>query len=135
MRKSNPTRYSSAVGELWVHASFKIKYCYKVFDIYEIKNAAKALFIRACVKYEIVWKSLGFDSNHVHSMLDIGNYNRPQVAKLLKGFITKKLFKLFPWLKQKYFKVSGLWSPAYYMESIQRYIRRNRGIQLKMWFR
>ena len=25
--KTNPTRYSSAVGEIWVMAPFKIKYC------------------------------------------------------------------------------------------------------------
>jgi len=118
MRKSNPTRYSSAVGELWTHTTFKVKYCYKIFDIYEIRNAAKALFIRACKKYEIRWKNIGFDNNHVHSILEIGNYSRPQVAKLLKGFIAKKLFRLFPWLKQRYFWGSGLWSPAYYMDSV-----------------
>ena len=95
MRKTNPTRYSSAVGELWVHASFKIKYCHKIFDIYEVRNAAKALFIKACKRYQIVWKKIGFDDNHVHSILDIANYSRPQVAKMLKGFIAKKLFKLF----------------------------------------
>jgi hypothetical protein len=36
MKKLNPTRYSSAVGEVWVMATFKTKYCHKVFDIPEV---------------------------------------------------------------------------------------------------
>ena len=32
MRKENPVRYSSAVGEAWLHAMFKINYCHKIFD-------------------------------------------------------------------------------------------------------
>jgi len=27
MRKENPVRYSSAVGESWQHCEFKVKYC------------------------------------------------------------------------------------------------------------
>ena len=30
--KFNPVRFSSAVGEIWVMATFKVKYCHKVFD-------------------------------------------------------------------------------------------------------
>ena len=103
-----------------MHISFKVKYCHNIFDIQEIRNATKALFIKACKLYKIVWKNIGFDSNHMHSILDIANYSRPEVAKMLKGYIAKKLFKLFPWLKDKYFWGSGLWSPAYYMDSVGR---------------
>ena len=133
MRKHNPTRYSSAVGECWVHAAFKIKYAHNIFDIYEIRNAAKALFIKACKTYNIVWKSIGFDNNHVHAILDIQNYSRPEAAKLLKGYTAKKLFKLFPGIKTRYFWGSGLWSPAYYMDSVgkdiefmQRYVMKQK---------
>ena len=32
MRKENPVRYSSAVGEAWMHCEFKIKYRHPIFD-------------------------------------------------------------------------------------------------------
>ncbi len=32
MRKENPARFSSAVGEAWMHCEFKVKYCHKLFD-------------------------------------------------------------------------------------------------------
>lgn len=118
MRKENPTRYSSAVGEAWMHFSFKVKYCHNIFDDFGVRNATKALLLKACRKYSIPHKEIGFDSNHVHGIIDINNYNRPKAAKLLRGYITKKLFKLFPWLKKKYFWGSGLWNPAYFMDSV-----------------
>ena len=38
MRKENPTRYSSAVGEAWQHAMFKVKYCHPIFDDKEVRE-------------------------------------------------------------------------------------------------
>ena len=120
MRKVNPTRYTSAVGEAWMHFSFKVKYCHNIFDIFGVRNAAKALLIRACKKYGIPLAKIGFDSNHVHGRIDINNYSRPQAAKLLRGYTARKLFVLFPEIKRKYFWGSGLWNPAYFMESVGR---------------
>jgi putative transposase len=118
MRKENPVRYSSAVGEAWMHFSFKTKYAHNIFDIFAVRNATNALLIKACKKYKIPYDKIGFDSNHVHGMIDINNYSRPEAAKLLRGYIARKLFKLFPWLKRRYFWGSGLWNPAYFMDSI-----------------
>ncbi len=118
MRKENPTRYSSAVGEAWMHFSFKVKYCKKIFDICEIRNATKVLLLNACKKYGIQHKEIGFDDNHVHGIIDIANYSRPQAAKLLRGYIARKLFILFPWLKKQYFWGSGLWNTAYFMDAV-----------------
>jgi putative transposase len=118
--KFNPTRYSSAVGEAWMHTSFKVKYCHRIFDILEVRTVTKALIIKACNSYGIAIKNIGLDSDHVHMIINIGNYSRPQVAKMIKGYVAKKLFLVFPWLKNKYFWGSGLWSPAYYMYSVGR---------------
>jgi|SRR3989344_6211797 len=117
MRKENPTRYSSAVGEAWQHASFKVKYCHKVFDIKEVREECDKLFDEASKRYNIPIEGKGFDSNHVHMKADIGMYSRAEVAKKLKGYTAKKLFQKFPWLKKKYFWDSGLWNPSYYMGS------------------
>lgn len=140
MRKENPTRYSSAVGELWIHATFKVKYCHKIFDIKEVRQEAETLLIELLVRYKIPYKEIGFDDDHVHCIIDISNYSRPEVAKLIKGNIAKKLFQKFPWLKERYFWGSGLWSPAYYMDSVGRDIEFMRGyvkknILLILWCR
>lgn len=116
--KLNPTRYSSCVGESWHHAMFKVKYCHRIFESEEIREAAKSLFLEAFDKYQIQYKEMGFDTNHVHMAIDIALRSRPEVAKLLRGYVGRKLLMQFPELKRKYFWGSGFWNPSYYMESI-----------------
>ena len=131
--KLNPVRYSSAVGESWHHFSFKVKYCHHIFDNEAVRNECSIFFIEAFERNNIRYQELGFDNNHVHGIIDIANYSRPQIAKLIKGYVAKRFFKMFPYIKRKYFYGSGLWSPAYYMESVGRdiefmksYVRKQR---------
>jgi REP element-mobilizing transposase RayT len=122
MRKENPARFSSAVGEAWMHCEFKIKYCHAIFDDEIYRESLRTLLIEAAYNAEIPLGEIGFDNNHVHFMADICNYSRPQVAKILKGYTGKKFFEFFPELKrQKHegglFWKSGLWNPSYYIGS------------------
>jgi len=114
--KTNPVRYSSQVGEIWVHFMFKVKYCHPIFDNFSYRNACHGLFIQALRKYEIRCKDdqIGFDNNHVHTLLDLGIKSKPEIAKKIKGYIARKFFRLFPELKRQKFWGSGLWSPASY---------------------
>ncbi len=112
MRKENPVRYSSAVGEVWIMMTFKAKYCHPIFDFEEIRLYASKLFEEAFEKYGIRWKKKSFDSNHVHTLLDLGIMSKPEVAKKVKGYTARKLFQRFRWLKKRYFWGSGLWNPA-----------------------
>ena len=115
--KNEIPRHSSCVGEAWMHGMFKIKYCHKIFDDKQIRNYCEKLFQQACGKYDIEIIELGFDNNHVHMLVDIGLYSRPQVAKMLKGYTAKKLLQKFPKIKKQYFWNSGLWNTSYYLES------------------
>ena len=117
MRKENPARFSSAVGEAWMHCEFKVKYCHKIFDDEIYREAMRTLLLEAAYEHEIVLGELGFDDNHVHFMADIGLYDRPTVAKLLRGYTSKKFFGYFPEAKEKYFWDSGFWNPSYYIGS------------------
>ena len=117
MRKENPTRYSSAVGESWQHASFKIKYCHNIFDNKEVREEMDKLLDEASSKYETPIEGKGFDSNHVHMKLDLGIYSKVQVTKYLRGYTAKKIFQKFPWLKKEKFWKSGLWNRSYYIGS------------------
>lgn len=122
MKKENPVRYSSAVGEAWLHCEFKIKYCHVIFDDELYREAIRTLLLEAAYEYEIVLGEIGFDSDHVHFMADLGLYSRPEVAKLLRGPTAKKFFEYFPELKRPkweggLFWNSGLWNPSYYIGS------------------
>ena len=122
MRKTNPTRFSSAVGDAWMHCEFKIRYCHCIFDDQIYREAMETLLLEAAYEYDIPIGEIGFDNNHVHFMGDIGNYSRPEVAKMLRGYTAKKFFEFFPELKRPkweggLFWNSGLWNPSYYIGS------------------
>ena len=117
--KFKPTRYSSTVGEIWVMATFKTKYCHKVFDIKAVRQLCDALLYEAFALYKIRIRKLAFDSDHVHITLDLGLYSKIELAKKVRGYVGKKMFELMPWLKQQKFWGSGLWNPAYDVRSIQ----------------
>ena len=106
-----------------MHTTFKVKYCHKIFDITEIRIEAEKLLKEALEFYKINYKKIGFDDNHVHCIIDINNYSRPEVAKKLKGYTARKLLQKFPWMKKPkqlggLFWNSGLWNPSYYMDSV-----------------
>lgn len=121
--KTNPFRYSSAVGEVWVMATFKIKYCHKIFDIRAVRELVDALLNEAFQWYGVRCQKVAFDSDHVHMIVDLGNYSKPELAKRLRGFVAKYLFDLMPWLKGNkweggFFWASGLWNPAYDIRNV-----------------
>jgi len=118
LMKTNPTRYSSAVGEIWVMATFKVKYCHKIFDLLVVRQLCDALLHEAFALYNIRCWKLAFDSDHVHMILDLGLHSKIELAKELKGYVGKQLFRLLPWLKKQKFWGSGLWNPAYDIRSI-----------------
>ena len=116
--KTNPTRYSSAVGEIWVMATFKVKYSHKIFDMVAVRQLTDALLNQAFQLYKVRCRKLAFDSDHVHMILDLGLYSKVELAKKIKGYVGKVLFELLPWLKKSKFWGSGLWNPAYDIRSI-----------------
>ena len=104
--KTNPVRYSSAVGEIIVMATFKIKYCHKLFDNQGIRELTDALFHEAFDRYKISCQKISFDS------------------KKLRGYVGYHLFKYMPWLKKNkweggYFWNSGFWNPAYDIRNVR----------------
>ena len=116
--KINPVRYSSAVGEVLVMSTFKVKYSHKIFDIRAVRELTELLFEEAFIKYNIRRDKLAFDSDHAHMIHDIGLYSKPEIAKKLKGYVGYHLLRMMPWLKQNYFWGSGLWNPAYDIRSV-----------------
>ena len=116
--KTNPTRYSSAVGEVWVMATFKVKYCHKIFDMAAVRLLCDALLHEAFTLYNIRCQKLAFDSDHVHMIIDLGLYSKIEIAKKLRGYVGRHLLRLLPWLKKWRFWDSGLWNPAYDIRNV-----------------
>ena len=118
MRAKDMYRRSSANGRAFFHFMFKAKYCHNIFDDEQVKNRCEKIFREVSEKYDFEIAELGFDRNHVHSLIEIGVYSRPQIAKFLKGTSAKKLLHEFPYLKQKYFWGSGMWNPSYWGDAV-----------------
>src|SRR3972149_588259 len=82
--KTNPTRYSSAVGEVWIMMTLKLRYCHNMFDNRAIREYTDAMLAEAMAFYQIRWKKKSFDNNHVHIIVEMGIKKKAQFAKLLR---------------------------------------------------
>ena len=111
-------KYAHGLSSIYAHLSFKAKYCHKVFDIKEFREACEECFQKIASEKKIDLQSLGFDSDHIHMICDMGKYSEPELRKIFKGISGCKLLKQFPEIKQKFFWGSGLWNPAYDIRSI-----------------
>ena len=111
-------KYAHGLSSIYAHLSFKAKYCHKVFDIKEFKEACEECFQKIASEKKIDLQSLGFDSDHIHMICDMGKYSEPELRKIFKGISGCKLLKQFPEIKKKYFWGSGLWGRQYYCYSI-----------------
>lgn len=111
--------YSSSIGRLELHVSFKIKYCHRIFDSIKIRNRCRDIFEEVAFRYKISLKELGFDRDHIHMVVMLNpSMSVSAMAKLFKGTSGYKLLKEFPYLKKKFFWGSGLWSPVIYFDSV-----------------
>ena len=113
-------RASSCVGNSWCHATFKTKYCHKVFEIKEVRTYIFDLLNQISAGYNMPIEDVGFGDNRVHFDVDIKVRSKPEVAKTFKGVIGKMVLKKFPEIKKKFFWGSGFWSPAYFLDNIGR---------------
>jgi len=111
-------RASSCVGNSWCHAMFKIKYCHKIFANKEVRIFVAELFFLISTTRDIPIRTIGFDDDHVHLEVNIKLKSKPEVAKIFKGIIGKKVLENFPEIKRKFFWGSGFWNPAYLMDNI-----------------
>ena len=113
-------RASSCVGNSWCHATFKVKYCHKVFEIEEVRIFVYDLLRQISANYNLPIEDVGFGDNHVHFDVDIRVRSKPEAAKIFRGIIGKMILKKFPEMKKKYFYGSGFWNPAYFLDNIGR---------------
>ena len=126
-------KYAHGLSRIYAHMSFKAKYCHKVFEIKEFREACAHCFQGIAEEHNIGMLSLGFDENHIHFISDLGKYSEPELRKIFKGISGYRLLRQFPEIKKKYFWGSGLWGRQYYCYSIgsdmnvlQKYIKKQK---------
>ena len=112
--------YAHAQYRIWIHVSLKVKYCHEVFDIREFREACQEMMICIFESHNIEYDRIGFDSNHFHTIIDLGLWRISELIKVMKGISEYKLLKQFPEIKKKYFYGSGLWSGTKYVYSVGR---------------
>ncbi len=126
-------KYAHGLSRIWMHVSFKVKYCHPIFDLKEVREACQEIMLEVARENNIEIKYIGFDNNHLHFIPDLSKYSEPELRKLFKGTTGKKLLEMFPLVKQKYFWGSGLWGRQYYcyaigsdMKVLQSYIQKQK---------
>lgn len=117
--------FSSSLGKSRHHLSFIPKYRHEIFGYERIKIVCEHSFHETARKYGFIIRELGFDTDHLHMVVDTPpSYSLSRVVKLFKGRSSRKLFKTFPWLKKndpkdrKRFWGGHFWSPSYFFDSI-----------------
>jgi len=116
--KRDTVKYAHGLKRIWVHMSFKAKYCHKIFKHEEVREECREIFEQVAEKCKIDLNLVGFDANHAHLIADLAHHIEPYLKKMFKGTSARKLLKKFPWLKKKYFWGSGIWGRQYYCYSI-----------------
>src|SRR3989338_2141267 len=111
-------KYAHGLSRIWVHMSFKVRYCHEIFAFPEVREECKNIILGAAQELGVDIKSIGFDNNHLHIIPDLEKYSEPELRKTFKGRSGYFLLKKFPWMKHKYFWGSGLWGSQYYCYSI-----------------
>jgi len=112
-------KYSSSLGTLTAHVSFKTKYCHRIFKYPRIKARCEEIFREVSAEYGFLIVELGFDNDHVHLIIDAGvRYSMSEIAHALKGASARKILAEFPTLKRVYFWGSGMWNPTIYFDSV-----------------
>jgi len=113
-------RASSCVGDSWCHATFKVKYCHKVFADEEVRLFMYDLLHQIAAGHNMPIEDVGFGDDHVHFDVDIRIRSKPEAAKIFRGISGRLVLKQFPAMKKKYFWGSGFWNPAYFLDNIGR---------------
>jgi putative transposase len=72
------------------------------------------IFEEICQQYGWTIKALEVMPDHVHLFITTPPFDAPsKMAKLLKGISARKIFQLFPDLREELWE-GHLWSPSYY---------------------
>ncbi len=113
------------------HMVLATKYRREIFNEGLFKYIKRKL-LEVCERYpQIFIKEVNHDKDHIHFLISIPpQMSVGSVVRLIKTNTSRKLKEQFPFLKQVYWGVDGIWSDGYFVstvgineETIRNYIR------------
>ena len=86
---------------LLYHLVFPLKYRKSVINN-EIGEGLKDICLEISERYEVHFIEIGYESNHVHFLVQsVPNYSVSKMVRMLKSITAKQLFQSFPEIKTK----------------------------------
>ena len=105
---------------LMYHLVFPLKYRKSVIDE-EIGEGLKQICIEISQRYEVHFMEIGYESNHVHFLVQsVPSYSVSKMITMLKSITAKQLFKRYPEIKAKLWG-GKFWTSGFYANTVGQY--------------
>ena len=87
----------------------------------EIGESLQEICLQITERYEINFVEIGYESDHVHFLVQsVPNLNVSEITKTIKSITAKQLFQKHPEIKAKLWG-GNLWSSGYYANTVGQY--------------
>lgn len=105
---------------LLYHLVFPLKYSKSVITN-EIGEGLKKVCLSISERYEVHFIEIGYESNHVHFLVQsVPDYSVSKMVRMLKSITAKELFREYPEIKQKLWG-GKFWTSGYYVNTVGQY--------------
>ena len=105
---------------LLYHLVFPLKYR-KAVITKEIGEGLKDICLEISERYEVHFVEIGYESNHVHFLVQsVPSYSVSKMIRMLKSITAKELFKRYPEIKVKLWG-GKFWTSGFYANTVGQY--------------
>ena len=105
---------------LLYHLVFPLKYRKSVITK-EVGEGLKEICLDISERYEVHFIEIGYESNHVHFLVQsVPNYSLSKMIRMLKSITAKELFSRYPEIKVKLWG-GKFWTSGYYANTVGQY--------------
>ena len=105
---------------LMYHLVFPLKYRKSVIT-QEIGEGLKEICLGISERYEVHFIEIGYESNHVHFLVQsVPNYSVSKMIRMLKSITAKELFQRYPEIKIKLWG-GKFWTSGFYANTVGQY--------------
>ena len=105
---------------LLYHLVFPLKYRKSVITK-EVGEGLKEICLDISERYEVHFIEIGYESNHVHFLVQsVPNYSLSKMIRMLKSITAKELFSRYPEMKVKLWG-GKFWTSGYYANTVGQY--------------
>jgi len=105
---------------LMYHLVFSLKYRKSVINK-EIGEGLREICLDISERYEVHFIEIGYESNHVHFLVQsVANYSVSKMITMIKSITAKQLFQRFPEIKVKLWG-GKFWTSGFYVNTVGQY--------------